>query len=181
MSENFARYYATATSVDYEVTFNQRIYELEEVNPEIQHIGELRLAEEADMSFFPYWTEGLAQEALGWSGVIQSDPEVYLYHIKTGDLYILEHDGVPVSVAKISRKVDKVCSIGYVYTPPYFRKKGYASSCVAKLSSLALERGYSKCALYTDLANPTSNAIYQKIGYQPICDSLEIKFEVLEK
>lgn len=181
LSESFARLYGNAVNIGEGTTVNQRIYALEAVNPEIPQLGKLRLVEVADMSFFPYWTEALAQEALGWTGDIKHDPEAYLYHIKKGALYILEHDGVPVSMAGISRKVDKACSIGYVYTPPYFRKKGYASACVAKLSSLALKQGYSKCALYTDLANPTSNAIYQKIGYRPVCDSLEIKFEVVKK
>ena len=32
------------------------------------------------------------------------------------------------------------------------------------------------CFLYTDLANPTSNAIYERIGYVRICDSAEIAF-----
>lgn len=180
LAESFARHYIDVTKMGDEVTFNQRIYELEAVNPEIRQIGKLRLAEATDMSFFPYWTEGLSKDALNGVGAVQSDPENYLYHIQTGALYILEDEGMPVSMAKISRRIDKVCGIGYVYTPPYFRKKGYASSCVAQLSRLALEQGYQKCVLYTDLANPTSNAIYQKIGYKPICDSVEIKFMDVE-
>jgi predicted GNAT family acetyltransferase len=76
-----------------------------------------------------------------------------------------------------NREMRSVCGVSGVYTPPYFRGKGYASSCVAALSRLILERGFTKCVLYTDLANPTSNSIYQKIGYKPVCDSLEIKFE----
>jgi len=56
------------------------------------------------------------------------------------------------------------------------RKKGYATSCVAKLSQVILDKGFKKCVLYTDMANPTSNSIYQKIGYQPICDSVMLKF-----
>jgi predicted GNAT family acetyltransferase len=70
-----------------------------------------------------------------------------------------------------------VCGVSFVYTPPYFRCKGYATSCVAGLSRMLLKEGFTKCVLYTDLANPTSNSIYRKIGYRPICDSLEIKFE----
>jgi len=31
--------------------------------------------------------------------------------------------------------------------------------------------------LYTDLANSTSNSIYQKIGYQPVCDVQDWIFE----
>jgi predicted GNAT family acetyltransferase len=63
-----------------------------------------------------------------------------------------------------------------VYTPPEWRGKGYASACVAALSQLCLDSGYQFCMLYTDLANPTSNSIYQKIGYQPIGESREYRF-----
>ena len=54
--------------------------------------------------------------------------------------------------------------------PPERRRHGYASACVAALSERLLSEGRRFCFLYTDLANPTSNAIYQKIGYQPVCD-----------
>ena len=102
--------------------------------------------------------------------------EPYHYGISTKKLYILEVDGVPVTMAGITQEIQTVCGIAYVYTPPYYRGKGYATSCVAQLSQIALERGFTKCVLYTNLANPTSNSIYQKIGYNPICDSLMLKF-----
>jgi hypothetical protein len=57
-----------------------------------------------------------------------------------------------------------------VYTPPELRRRGYASHCVAELSRALLAEGYDFCALFTDLANPTSNHIYQEIGYRPVCD-----------
>jgi hypothetical protein len=41
---------------------------------------------------------------------------------------------------------------------------------------VALDRGKRFCFLYTDLANPTSNAIYMRLGYRPVCDSREIAF-----
>ena len=59
--------------------------------------------------------------------------------------------------------------IGPVYTPPAERNKGYATSLVARMSQQALDGGRKFCALFTDLSNPTSNAIYQRIGYRPIC------------
>jgi predicted GNAT family acetyltransferase len=64
-----------------------------------------------------------------------------------------------------------------VYTPPHLRKQGYATSCVAALTQRMLDSGKRFCCLYTDLTNPTSNAIYQKIGYQPVCDSEDLVFE----
>jgi predicted GNAT family acetyltransferase len=67
-------------------------------------------------------------------------------------------------------------SIGSVYTPPEWRGKGYASACVAALSQLCLDSGYRFCMLFTDLSNPTSNKIYQQIGYRPIGESREFRF-----
>jgi uncharacterized protein len=67
--------------------------------------------------------------------------------------------------------------ISPVYTPPEHRRKGYAISCVATLSQMLLDKGNKYCFLFTDLANPTSNSIYQKIGYQPICDFSNYWFE----
>ena len=65
-----------------------------------------------------------------------------------------------------------------IMTPPY-NLTLYATDNVIDsdaISRLGLERGFSKCVLYTDLANPTSNSIYRKIGYRPICDSVDIAF-----
>ena len=66
--------------------------------------------------------------------------------------------------------------IGPVYTPPELRGRGYASALTAQVSQLQLDRGRRFCFLYTDLANPTSNAIYMRIGYERVCDSRELAF-----
>jgi len=58
-----------------------------------------------------------------------------------------------------------------VYTPRELRGRGFATATVAALSQLLLDQGHQFCCLYTDLANPTSNAIYQRIGYQAVSDS----------
>jgi uncharacterized protein len=64
-----------------------------------------------------------------------------------------------------------------VYTPPEHRRKGYASACVATLSQTLLNQGYKYCFLFTDLANPTSNHIYEAIGYQSVGDLSDYSFE----
>jgi predicted GNAT family acetyltransferase len=63
-----------------------------------------------------------------------------------------------------------------VYTPPERRNRGYASACVAALSQMRLEGGRRFCFLFTDLANPTPNRIYQQIGYRAVCDMDEFTF-----
>lgn len=108
---------------------------------------------------------------------IPQNMDLYHYRLSTKKIYILEHEGVPVSMAGYTRELPAAIGVAFVYTPPYYRGKGYASSCVAQISQMALDKGYSKCVLNTDLSNPTSNSIYQKIGYTPVCDSLQLKFE----
>ena len=82
-----------------------------------------------------------------------------------------------VSMAKIGREFMGTAGVALVYTPPYFRGRGYATELVARLSQKWLDKGFARCVLYTDLANPTSNSIYQQIGYTPIADSLDIRFK----
>jgi hypothetical protein len=95
--------------------------------------------------------------------------------IREGRLYIW-YDGQPVSKAWPSRPTLHGITVTGVYTPPEYRRRGYATSCVASLSRLLLAEGYQYCTLYTDLANPTSNSIYQKIGYRPIRASAMVQF-----
>ena len=68
-----------------------------------------------------------------------------------------------------------VARVQRVYTPPGHRGRGYATACVEHQSRLLAERGLG-CVLYTQLSNPTSNAIYQRIGYQPIAETLVYRF-----
>lgn len=179
LAEYFAREYTARKGMGFTTTMDQRIYELEAVNPDIKQFGVVRLLEERDMYFFPYWLEAfIAAGTYGKTEMsIPQDEEAYRYRISSKKIYILEVDGIPVSMAGYTRELPTAIGVAFVYTPPYFRGKGYATSCVAQISQMALDKGYNRCVLYTDLKNPTSNSIYQKIGYKPVCDSLMLKFE----
>jgi predicted GNAT family acetyltransferase len=88
--------------------------------------------------------------------------------------YSWENEGRPVSTALVA-----TTSHGITVSLPHpreLRNRGYASACVAALSQQLLDAGWHFCTLYTDLANPTSNSIYQRIGYRPVCDSAEYHF-----
>ena len=60
--------------------------------------------------------------------------------------------------------------IGPVYTPPALRRRGYASNLVAAVTQHQFDEGRTFCFLFTDRANPTSNKIYQSLGYQSVID-----------
>lgn len=94
--------------------------------------------------------------------------------VSSGDVFVWE-DGVPVSIAAKSRPTWNGITISMVYTPPSLRGRGYATACVAGLSRLLLG-SWRFCTLFTDLANPTSNHIYETIGYRKIAEFAEYRF-----
>ncbi len=179
LAELFCALYTEKYALKAIVQMNQRMYVLEEVQKDIEEIGTLRLLTEKDMYFFPHWMEDFtACSTYGNDSMsIPKDTETYYFRLHSKKLYVLEKEGKPVSMAGFTREMQNAIGVAFVYTPFCFRGKGYASSCVAQLSKLALDKGYKQCVLYTDLSNPTSNSIYQKIGYKPICDSLMMQFE----
>ena len=93
----------------------------------------------------------------------------YLWQIPSGEL---------VSLAAVVRETPNTASISWVYTPPKRRRKGYAGCLVGSLSQAQLGAGKSACNLHTDLDNPTSNAIYQRLGYRMIARSLRAQLNV---
>lgn len=87
-------------------------------------------------------------------------------HLLNGSLYLLKNlNNELVTMAANTRSTLNGGTISLVYTPPHFRGSGYGSNAVALLSEKIISNGKKFTNLYTDLKNPTSNSIYQKIGY----------------
>ena len=95
------------------------------------------------------------------------------------EVFLWEHDGKVVSMMKKSRPTKHGVTVSFVFTPHEERKKGYARTMVAACSTELL-KSYNFCVLYTDLMNPTSNKIYQEIGYKRIADSVQLGFVMPE-
>jgi predicted GNAT family acetyltransferase len=93
--------------------------------------------------------------------------------LRHGLLWLWEWTGRPVSTAWLSRPVAEVVRVSGVFTPPEERGRGFASGCVAHVSRYALDAGATTCTLYTDLANPTSNHIYQALGYRRVAEAAQ--------
>jgi predicted GNAT family acetyltransferase len=168
----FAKIYNGATKNDFKVTENQRIYALTEVNEAyLRGSYVFRPADDRDMSFLPYWCNGFHNDCYQEKDNLQTSFGIAEHYLSGKRLYILEDNGVAVSMAGNHRNMRNAGGVGPVYTPPYFRNRGYASACVARLSKQILESGKKYCVLYTNLANPVSNSIYQKIGYNAVCYS----------
>ncbi len=173
LSLAYAGAMSALNSREYQITTNERLYRLDRVE-DVPITGSLRLAGERDMHYLPFWMKGFADECFHTHAPLDVANAQWCLDHET--MYILEDDGQPVSMAGSSRQLPHGRAVGPVYTPPYYRGRGYATACVALISRVILKNGNDYCALFTDLANPISNSIYQKIGYRPLNDFAEISF-----
>lgn len=171
-----ARSWSNVRGVPYRAGMRQRIYELRQVSSAPPVAGQLRLATAAEIDLITQWALSFQTEALtpGHPGQTR---ETIAWRVEQREIYLWEN-GQPVSAAARGRPISNGISVNFVYTPPEFRRRGYATAVVAALSQILLDVGWKFCTLFTDLANPTSNHIYQTIGYTPVCDFNEYVFDV---
>lgn len=157
------------------VGMQQRIYRLQTlVPPRNPPRGAARPAERSDVKLVADWITSFAQDA-GVTAYTRAAATAE-DRIANGEIY-LWIDDVPVSMAGWSGTTDNGVRIGYVYTPAALRGRGYASAITAAATQSALDAGYAFCCLFTDLSNPTSNSIYQKLGYEPVTDMVDYVIE----
>jgi uncharacterized protein len=139
------------------------------------------LATEADLQVLTDWREAFTAEAVPHEASSREEVESYTRQRFAAarervGTFIWEVDGQPVSMASYGGPTPNSLRIGAVYTPPEYRRRGYASACTAATCDFILSSGRSFATLYTDLANPTSNHIYQAIGFEPVCDAVQYRF-----
>jgi uncharacterized protein len=161
------------------VRMSQRIYTLTEVIPPTNVSGRMRWAEERDVATLSSWFLGFCDEAV--PDALPANPEENVRQFMTTGKLAVWDDGGMVSMTGSSRGTPNGTTVSAVYTPPEHRGKGYASGCVAALSQWLLDDGNRFCTLYTDLSNPTSNKIYQNIGYRPMVDCSMIMLGTLRE
>ncbi|MET9661275.1 GNAT family N-acetyltransferase [Streptomyces sp. NPDC006510] len=150
----------------------QRLYRLATlVPPSPAPSGRPRAATTADRELLVRWYLAFAEQ-VGQSGALaerQVDERT-----ASGGLTLWEDGGVPVSMAGISPRIAGTVRVTAVYTPPEHRGRGYAAAVTAEISRTARKAGAREVLLFTDLANPTSNGVYRRIGYRPVSDRLLI-------
>ncbi|MGB3756280.1 MAG: GNAT family N-acetyltransferase [Rivularia sp. (in: cyanobacteria)] len=166
-AQAFAEKWCLLTGKSYKLKIPLRIFKLEKVELFSRVKGNLRLATANDKEILKSWHDAFCLEALG---EIESDSKSWAEKVlQKGTAYFWQ-DEIPVSIACSTRLTANGAGISMVYTPPEHRKQGYAGACVAALSQSLLDKGYKFCFLFTDLSNPTSNKIYQQIGYKSVGD-----------
>jgi len=174
-AETFAEAWQAVAGYSCKKARGDRIYQLEAVQPTQKASGYLRSATQGDRELLITWCQAFTQETQG--DAVEQDTEAIVDHcLHKSSLYLWQNN-VPVSMANRAMSTPNGSTINLVYTPPEHRKQGYATSCVATLSQTLLNEGCKYCFLFTDLANPTSNHIYQSIGYQAVCDVSDYQFE----
>jgi uncharacterized protein len=176
LAASFADAWSEASGVHSEVSRRERIFQLQQVRWPQPVAGAMRHIEERDRGLLRNWLRDFIQEALG-QDLADVDGEIDS-RLRGGarGMYLWE-DGQPVSLAGFGNPTPHGIRIGPVYTPPGLRGRGYASALVAHTSQRLLDEGRQFCFLFTDLANPTSNHVYQQIGYQPVSDAVEFAFQ----
>lgn len=172
-AQTFVDAWQTLTGQLYQLTMQMRIHQLTAVQTVSAAKGSLRPATQNDRPLLLEWFKAFVLEALESFG--EDAERMVDGSLRRQSVYVWE-DSVPVSFACGSQSLPFGARIGPVYTPPEYRRKGYATACVAALSQVLLDQGCHSCFLFTDLTNPTSNHIYQIIGYHPICDWQDYSF-----
>lgn len=153
-----------------------RLYRLETLNPPATS-GTGRDATKDDLDLLIGWLRDFSIAALGYDRSPEDRVANAQRMVTTGDSVVIWEDhGEPVSMAVASTPIGGMSRVGPVYTPAEHRAHGYGSAVTAAVSQRARDAGAHDVILFTDLANPTSNSIYQKIGYRPVYDSTEIEF-----
>lgn len=175
-AEAFASAWHDHTGQTARVRMAQGSYALRKVRYRGSASGSLRTATQDDLALVATWSQAFHDEATPYEeGFIAQD--FARRRLSDSSVYLWENNGAVVSMAGKSRPTRTGITVNLVYTPPELRGNGYATACVAALSQQLLDSGYAFCTLFTDLANPTSNAIYQRIGYDYVCDFINYGFE----
>ena len=132
--------------------------------------GGMRVAAPNELGLIHDWIEAFAADAH-----VPLHADVIEQRVADGAFHLWDHDG-PKALAAWSGRTPNGVRIGPVYTPPVWRGRGYGTALTAALTQKMLDGGRRFCFLYTDVGNPTSNAIYQRIGYEPVAEVMDVNF-----
>lgn len=162
------------------LTMEQGVFALDEVVPPHPVPGRARQANDADLDVVFRWLTEFFEEALPDEPRDDAALRASLERRLGGDgpsaVWLWDREGAPMSMSSHASPTGSGIRISAVYTPPRLRGSGYASALVAAQSEWLLHNGYTFCFLFTDLENPTSNAIYERIGYRQIAEGASYTF-----
>ncbi|HLL66160.1 MAG TPA: GNAT family N-acetyltransferase [Micromonosporaceae bacterium] len=174
VAETFAEAWRQRTGAAWNVAVRMRLYRLDRLaDLDPAPPGRARVAGPGDRDLLVAWMEAFAREA---PGMQRNVAQVVEDRLGYGGLTLWECDGEPVAMAGVTRAVAGMVRVAPVYTPPDQRRRGYGGAVTAAVSRAALHAGVRDVVLFTDLANPTANALYQRIGFRPLEDRAMLSF-----
>ena len=179
-ADAFASAWCAGTGDTARRVMGQGIYALTEVRGVPAAAGTPRTATTQDLELIESWIQAFEDEVV--PDALRNDPRERRNRLETilgsdeEGIWLWEAGRQVVSLSGFGGPTPNGIRIGPVYTPPEHRGRGYATTLVADLSRHQLAGGRRFCFLHTDLANPTSNAIYVRIGYRRVCDSVVLAF-----
>jgi predicted GNAT family acetyltransferase len=175
-AEAFVRAWTARTGRRAKENIALRLHRLDTLlTPQVH--GHLRLADERDIPLLGQWRQDFQDECLPSTPGPPDPADAIRRSIEAGNANaVWEVDGVPVSWAVANAPIQGMSRIGPVFTPPAHRNHGYAAAVTAAVSQWAQDAGASEVLLYTDLANPTSNGVYRRIGFVALFDATEMSF-----
>ncbi|HET8658207.1 MAG TPA: GNAT family N-acetyltransferase [Micromonosporaceae bacterium] len=173
-AELFAAEWRRHTAATTEAGRRSRLYRLGTLVPPGPAVpGRPRVAAGADRDLLLVWHEAFGREVGEASSTVADQVDDRLSY---GGLTLWEAHGEPVAMAGQTRALAGVVRVAPVYTPAGLRGRGYGGAVTAAVSRAALDAGARAVVLFTDLANPTSNALYTRLGYRPVQDQLMLAF-----
>lgn len=177
-SEALARIWGQLTKQKFSLAMGQKIYQIDAVSKTTNIAGHFSVARVEHTELVGRWLLEFTVESLPHQpSTIEKTTELAAAKIKKQEVYLWFDDSQqPVSMNLVGRPTENGISVSGVYTPKSLRKRGFASAVVAHTSQQMLNSGKKFCVLYTDVANPTSNKIYQQVGYREIATSKHFVF-----
>lgn len=178
--DEFAHAWCEATGVRVRSRMDQALHVLDAVEEVPTPSGSSRPAGPEDVDLVLDWNRAFGKEAVPHEPWDEEGARKNLSRRLASEgrsMIWLWEDPEPVCLVGYVDATSNIGRVAPVYTPPHLRGRGYATALTARVSTEILRSGKRFCMLYTDLANPTSNAIYAKVGYRVVCEAAMILFE----
>lgn len=158
----------------YQIGMSDVVYELVEFREPDRTAGSARVANEADLELIIDWLIQFGRDA----GVPMPDPSQLARRRLAAAQYLLwcDPDDQPVALAAhnyaVGEPPGRTVRIGPVFTPAAHRGLGYGTAVTAALIS-RMQDACDRFMLFADEANPASNAVYRRLGFEVVARTVE--------